>query len=742
MSRFTTPPDTTPTTSSTQATGQPPQANDDDKDIKKGILVCQGALCKCSLGSSPAKLRITTQSKYFINDAQGTDKLVATTQELQNPFEPPFFGTCQKKPSNAPACTPVLTAWKEHSKHLTADGNPLLLDVSKASCSIAGQPDTVCIVRHGQEQVLGAASVANMNEVLASLTNPLSTPAAHQTLRNRRLKPVKVVAIEAASGADAASRRKTASDEAKSSNGRPNPRAVEAFLLRVGEGATFRVKTYGTDNRHPTTEEKQQVGWLLYEGGNNKALLHRWDKQGESLELRLDEPGTYRIEASGGPAGDASCSLDVVVGENKLLSVRGPREGAARQPIAFQAVFAMPPTPAEQEALAWRVFAPEGDQLADQAATGVGTHPVTFPNPHLQAYTVVLGLEGGESVSTTFMALANDVVQLEGPAVVRPGTTVRIEIKKRRFNLVVGAPSPEAIRWYHYAPGRTGQLVSDQVSSWVSLPLQAVGHHFIEAVAPNSKAANAGQRPGERDTWKVKVTPNQIGAIGLVDKVLVGKGYVAEAKDFIFAQLTELEKTSIEWSVSEAGHCLLQPTRVDDKRQMRVQFLKAGTYQLSAKLSGKTVKRTVVVTQARVSKGHWQDGEGYKLTDSGYGVEVAMCFQQEGLGGESLRLQVYNAAIRPPQLVYEKTAPVPDQAQVRISFPIDDALGRKLVNKTGQLYFTLQGTEGTRLTGAGTHWPEQTGFYLRVGTTPRLSRLQFARPENCRSIALFQSDYG
>lgn len=50
-------------------------------------LVCQGALCMCNFGTAPDKLKVKTQSKRYINDKDGADKLMATHMDIGKTFE-------------------------------------------------------------------------------------------------------------------------------------------------------------------------------------------------------------------------------------------------------------------------------------------------------------------------------------------------------------------------------------------------------------------------------------------------------------------------------------------------------------------------------------------------------------------------------------------------------------------------------------------------------------------------------
>lgn len=50
-------------------------------------LVCQGATCQCKFGTTPDKLTVKTQSKRYINEKDGSKKLMATHVDIGPTFE-------------------------------------------------------------------------------------------------------------------------------------------------------------------------------------------------------------------------------------------------------------------------------------------------------------------------------------------------------------------------------------------------------------------------------------------------------------------------------------------------------------------------------------------------------------------------------------------------------------------------------------------------------------------------------
>lgn len=132
-------------------------------------LVCQGAICKCQFGTVPDKLMVKTQSKRYINDKDGSQKLMATHVDIGTTFEKNTFGSCAKM-NNSP-CTPTVTKWDGYYENITVEDNngKALLEDSKATCAISGSP-SIEIIFHGQTSEPNQQNVENARpEVVAQL---------------------------------------------------------------------------------------------------------------------------------------------------------------------------------------------------------------------------------------------------------------------------------------------------------------------------------------------------------------------------------------------------------------------------------------------------------------------------------------------------------------------------------------------------------------------------------------------
>jgi hypothetical protein len=132
-------------------------------------LVCQGALCKCNFGTTPDKLKVLTQSKRYINDKDGSEKLMATHKDIGKTFEKNTFGSCAKMNNNP--CQVIVTEWSGYYEKITLEDNKgkALLEDSKATCPI-GSKDCITIIKHGQTAGVSSQNVKNADkEAVAEL---------------------------------------------------------------------------------------------------------------------------------------------------------------------------------------------------------------------------------------------------------------------------------------------------------------------------------------------------------------------------------------------------------------------------------------------------------------------------------------------------------------------------------------------------------------------------------------------
>ena len=126
-------------------------------------LVCQGAICKCQFGTTPDELKVKTQSKRYINDMDGSDKLMATHVDIGKTFEKNTFGSCAKMNNNP--CQVTVTQWSGYYEKITIEDNngKALLEDSKATCPI-GAPNCITIIFHGQTAEVSEQNIKNADK--------------------------------------------------------------------------------------------------------------------------------------------------------------------------------------------------------------------------------------------------------------------------------------------------------------------------------------------------------------------------------------------------------------------------------------------------------------------------------------------------------------------------------------------------------------------------------------------------
>lgn len=137
-------------------------------------IVCHGAICMCNFGAAPDKLMVKSHKKEFINDKDGSKKMIATDKEIGTTFEKNTFGPCQKQPipgGGYKPCQAVVSKWSGFYKNVTlSNKGKILVEDSKATCPIGG-PDCIKISFHGQvSQPAPSQAKKEKKEVMAALS--------------------------------------------------------------------------------------------------------------------------------------------------------------------------------------------------------------------------------------------------------------------------------------------------------------------------------------------------------------------------------------------------------------------------------------------------------------------------------------------------------------------------------------------------------------------------------------------
>lgn len=144
--------------------------------MSQKYAVIQGAICKCQFGDFPDKLKVLSHKKYYANDPDGTDKLIATTMELGGAtFEKNTFGQCKLQPtgSSFKPCQIVVTKWDQFYENIEfSNGGKIILEDSKATCPISGSP-CISVIKHGQSMAGSSSSAEESNQEVQQQINPM-----------------------------------------------------------------------------------------------------------------------------------------------------------------------------------------------------------------------------------------------------------------------------------------------------------------------------------------------------------------------------------------------------------------------------------------------------------------------------------------------------------------------------------------------------------------------------------------
>lgn len=148
--------------------------------MSKGHIVVQGAMCKCKFGNTPDTLVVQTQTKGYVNDSEGSQKLIGNTMDIGMPLQAKTFGQCKLQPSSSGylPCVPAITQWQAPYENVVLPNNgKILTEKSKGICAIAGSP---CIEFTWHGQTTAPATPTTEQQQVHSQLNPLASAKKYQ----------------------------------------------------------------------------------------------------------------------------------------------------------------------------------------------------------------------------------------------------------------------------------------------------------------------------------------------------------------------------------------------------------------------------------------------------------------------------------------------------------------------------------------------------------------------------------
>ncbi|RAV30763.1 DUF4280 domain-containing protein [Sinomicrobium soli] len=147
--------------------------------MSSGKIVCQGALCECRYGDFPDTLQVVSKHKEYVNESDGSDKMIATHMDVGQPFEKKTFGQCklQPTPGGYKPCQVQVAEWQDFYEKVTlSNGGKVLTEKSKATCPVAGAP-CITVSFHGQTASPTSQQMEQADEETHVMLNPFAAPS-------------------------------------------------------------------------------------------------------------------------------------------------------------------------------------------------------------------------------------------------------------------------------------------------------------------------------------------------------------------------------------------------------------------------------------------------------------------------------------------------------------------------------------------------------------------------------------
>ncbi|WP_271784928.1 DUF4280 domain-containing protein [Aquimarina algiphila] len=292
------------------------------KPDKSGLfVVCNGAECVCDKSNEGTKatLKVLSQTKIYVNDKDGAEKLVANTNDLGIPFEVPVqtFGTCKMQPTGTSymPCIPNIVQWKDPYEAIVLDNmGQALVDDSEGTCAFGGK---ITFETHGQTETVSQQDAEAATNDIATVVNPaLSEEDIHELIAGQF-----TTNTEDEKGASV---KRIATEDDKYAYHFTKP------------DISFNVKQYSSKN--PTEAQKAGINWaVFYKGEKDKKYkeVGKYPDIGEHFDFPFQTQGTFVVEAYGGKKGpyfikkkSLAAYKKITLASQKLKGIYGPFVGS------------------------------------------------------------------------------------------------------------------------------------------------------------------------------------------------------------------------------------------------------------------------------------------------------------------------------------------------------------------------------------------------------------------------------
>jgi len=726
-----------------ESTEQQPANN---KPKQSAYLVCEGALCKCSEGAAPVKLKVDSHKKAFINN----NKLLATIKDVK--FELPAnpFGSCNKNSASNYACQPQFEKWTKPYKDIEVEGNQVITDQSELKCIQFG--GTITIEMHGQQQTVNETQANNVDRTIAAQVNPLAdfVPLNVDTTKKVGVTSIKGELVEDPKYKSVISQQTSAVKSEKENEKDTDPTDIR---VRPNQEIQF-------TSAYTAGGTAALICWKIT---GAKGPMH-FLQHGPVYKTSFPEAGKYTIEGYG-TGGDSivdvetqistenkriargtyiECMLDILVQDNKLTGIHHvPSENVVAGkvdkksgvhvriglPVTFEPEYLMPPIQEEIDHLILVIKDVSGNEVqrskgtpniifAAQNSSAVYSVEAYFDNSDAKPFTYLF-----KTAANSVSVIAASGMKTEGD-IIRLGTKLTFTVSKFKFeNDVAQEELVNAelanIKWYDNAdtPAAIGTTTYSNVYS-------REGKFVITCAVLEKSAGWFKTKKNEADDWNFTVTRNYPTDIEqkTEGKVKVGKKVIFEMKS-IFNVIYEDERT-IHWQLTGPEHKTLERSHYFIFTPQQ-----SGKYTLTVSMNGKSIDKTFECITCEIVNGWWTDSDGNILTGddaynepsntigfAGWEQEVVATFQHVGLNAEDVTVEVWDSDLGDDASLFKKDMKVPDTKNAATcSVKLDQSIKDKVNSLTGQglLYFTVKAKNGLKVMNDGMLLPKGSN-YLNV----------------------------
>ncbi len=459
-------------------------------------IVCQGGKCSCNQSETPTQipLKVTTQSKFYVNDENGSEKLIASTMELGQPFDAPFFGKCKMQPSGSSflPCQPAITGWQKPYEGVElANGGKILTEESTAMCSFGGM---IKIEDHGQAPAqVNEAQIQNGTLAVTTLLNPMITETDLEIL--------------AGGGFDGDNTEEKGASVKKITTTDSKTKYVKDQWI------SFKVLKWYNEN----AANKDKVNWVVYDDAGE--TLYTYQDKGELLDIRFSEYGTYKVEAYGGSAGGSKAATYTVTIKKPELN-RIDKNVAAKIRPGEQATFTLAVDMPEVLDIAtvqdiqWAVYKSTNrgrtyTEIIENAVEGnTHTETVTFAE---KGYYKIKATREEKTVETTLRVGANGVtsIQLDKTSMRTHNDTIKFKVPESAYSIEPPtAEEKQAVKWvvYDSAFNEVTALSGTTGETFEFSNHKTEGVYYVEAYMNSSEIGRIKKGKSSNCIKKVTVT--------------------------------------------------------------------------------------------------------------------------------------------------------------------------------------------------------------------------------------------